>query len=300
MILETCLSDSSFNLVFVLTLQFLLTFKPYVTLLTFTFDPISPQSQHPNSNSNASQSQFYSALTQILPTLIPTRLSPTRIPTLTPKRPINAVCSFNYMLFFSNNQKNIFIFETLISILTLHSPLFWSWSWSWFVPLVLVMAWSSLRQFSPRRSQTWHTSPRVLNTGQRHKQSGCRILHAAAPCCRKSAILFTCMPLKPPCPSYLGGPYQVINVMNGGLMTPASTLFKGSRIEDGIGTCNNAGGAGDSRDGSPEHQCHHCADQALRVLLMHYESPLRLHRASWLLLTRLSGLYNTCRRVHRQ
>lgn len=63
-------------------------------------------------------------------------------------------------------------------------------------------------------------------------------------------------------------------------MTPASTLFKGSRIEDGIGTCNNAGGAGDSSDGSPEHQCHHCADQALRVLLMHYESPLRLRRAS--------------------
>lgn len=171
---------------------------------------------------------------------------------------------------------------------------------SWSLPLVLVVSWSWLRQSWLGCSWTWQTSLGVLNTGRRHKQSGCRILHTAAPCCRKSAILFTRMLLKPPCPSYLAGPYQVINVMNGGLMTPASTLFKGSRIEDGIGTCNNAGGAGGSRDGSPEHQCHHCADQALRVLLMHYESPLRLRRASWLLLTRLSGLSNTCRRVHRQ
>lgn len=55
-----------------------------------------------------------------------------------------------------------------------------------------------------------------------------------------SYSLFLC--LKPPCPSYLSKPYQVITVMNGGLMTLTSTLFKGSRIKDGIWTCNNAGG----------------------------------------------------------
>lgn len=36
------------------------------------------------------------------------------------------------------------------------------------------------------------------------------------------------------------------------------------------------GGGG---DGSAEHQCHRCADQALRVLLVQYESPLRLRTA---------------------
>lgn len=48
--------------------------------------------------------------------------------------------------------------------------------------------------------------------------------------------------LKLPCPSYLSKSYHIITVMNGGLMTLTSTLFKGSRIKDGIWTCNNAGG----------------------------------------------------------
>lgn len=53
------------------------------------------------------------------------------------------------------------------------------------------------------------------------------------------------------CPSYLSKPYQVINAMNGGLMTLTSTLFKGSRIKDGIWTCNNAGGAREAGMASP-------------------------------------------------
>lgn len=68
-------------------------------------------------------------------------------------------------------------------------------------------------------------------------------------------------------------------------MTLTSTLFKGSRIKDGIWTCNNAGGVGVVGMAKPEHQCHRSADQALRVLLLHYESPFRQAKtdsSSWL------------------
>lgn len=69
--------------------------------------------------------------------------------------------------------------------------------------------------------------------------------------------------------------YQVINVMNGGLMTLTSTLFKGSRIKDGIWTRNNAGGAGVAGMVSLSIN----VIVLLIVLLMHYESPLRPSRA---------------------
>lgn len=80
---------------------------------------------------------------------------------------------------------------------------------SWSVPLVL--AYADLT---------------VMLVNLQQKQSGRRILHTPAPCRRKSAILFTRMTPKPGCPSYLGGPYQVINVMNGGLMTPHQPCLK--------------------------------------------------------------------------
>lgn len=66
----------------------------------------------------------------------------------------------------------------------------------------------------------------------------------AAHCWRKSAGWFTLFSAESFSVHLTSArAYQVINVMNGGLMTLTSTLFKGSRIKDGIWTCNNAGGA---------------------------------------------------------
>lgn len=75
--------------------------------------------------------------------------------------------------------------------------------------------------------------------------------------------------LKLPCPSYLSKSYHIITVMNGGLMTLTSTLFKGSRIKDGIWTCNNAGGVMVAEMASP-------SISVIVLLIRHWESCLSI------------------------